>query len=165
MHFHISLRSIPLFFIPFPVFLLLFSYFSITCFPSLLARHGALVVIAFRYSPTTLLPSYIFQIFSSNLSKPITRGGIKWSLCRSNSLGTSHSTQGRDDSSSSSTAGLHCTVLHSSIYRCAVRPYVAINISIRYGSKWVTFCCSYVFCHKMVTNGRILVFEVSIEPY
>ena len=35
--------------------------------------------------------------------------------------------------------GLHCTVLHSSIYRCAVRPYVAINISIRYGSEWVTF--------------------------
>merc|ERR1712240_444456 len=108
---------------------------------------------------------YIFQIFSSNLSKPITRGGIKWSLYRSNSLGTSHSTQGRNDSSSSSTAELHCTVLYSSIYRCAVRPYVAINISIRYGSEWVIFCCSYVFCHKMVTNGRILVFEVSIEPY
>ena len=133
----------------------------------LLAPHGAQAVIAFRYYPTLPYPLlyYIFQIFSSNLSKPITRGGIKWSLCRSNSLGTSHSTQGRDDSSSSSTAGLHCTVLHSSIYRCAVRPYVAINISIRYGSKWVTFCCSYVFCHKMVTNGRILVFEVSIEPY
>ena len=61
--------------------------------------------------------------------------------------------------------GLHCTVLHSSIYRCAVRPYVAINISIRYGSEWVTFFCSYVFCHKMVTNGQILEFEVSIEPY
>ena len=60
--------------------------------------------------------------------------------------------------------GLHCTVLQSSIYRCAVRPYVAINISIRYGSKRVTFFCSYVFCHKMVTNGRILEFEVSIEP-
>ena len=107
---------------------------------------------------------YIFQIFSSNLSKPITRGGIKWSLCRSKSLGTSYSTQGQDDSSSSSTTGLHCTVLHSSIYRCDVRPYVAINISIRYGSEWVTFFCSYVFCHKMVTNGRILEFEVSIEP-
>ena len=53
----------------------------------------------------------------------------------------------------------------TSIYRCDVRPYVAINISIRYGSEWVTFCCSYVFCHKMVNNGRILVFEVSIEPY
>ena len=38
--------------------------------------------------------------------------------------------------------------------------YVAINISIRYGSEWVTFCC-----HKMVNNGWILVFEVSIEPY
>merc|ERR1712240_8703 len=111
----------------------------------------------------TLLPSYIFQIFSSNLSKPITRGGIKKSLCRSNSLGTSHSTQGRNDSSSSSTAELHCTVLYSSIYRCAVRTYVAINISIRYGNEWVIFCCSYVFCHKMVTNGRILEFEVSIE--
>ena len=51
---------------------------------------------------------YIFQIFSSNLSKPMSRGGINWSLCGSNSLGTSHSTQGRDDSSSSSTTGLHC---------------------------------------------------------
>ena len=40
---------------------------------------------------------------------------------------------------------------------------LAINISIRYGSEWVTFCCSYIFCHKMVTNGRILVFEVSIR--
>ena len=84
----------------------------------LLAPHGALAVIAFRYSPTTLL-YYIFQIFSLNLSKPITRGGIKWCLCRSNSLGTSHSTQGRNDSSSSSTAGLHCTVLYSTIYRFA----------------------------------------------
>ena len=72
-----------------------------------LAPHGALAVIAFRYYPTTL-PSYIFQIFSSNLLKPITRGGINWSLCGSNSLGTSHSTQGRDDSSSSSIAGLNC---------------------------------------------------------
>ena len=36
---------------------------------------------------------------------PISRGGINWSVCRSNSLGTSHSTQGPDDSfSSSSTA-------------------------------------------------------------
>ena len=62
---------------------------------------------------------------------------------------------------------LLCTVLHSSIYRCAVCLYVAINISIRYGSEWVTFSCSYVLllCHKMVTNGRILEFEVSIELY
>ena len=43
--------------------------------------------------------------------------------------------------------------------------HVTINISIRYGSEWVTFGCSYVFCHKMVTNGQILVFEVSIEHY
>ena len=69
-----------------------------------------------------------------NLNVTFARGGIKKSLCRSNSLGTSHSTQGKNDSSSSSTAELHCTVLYSSIYRCAVRPYVAINISIRYGS-------------------------------
>ena len=43
---------------------------------------------------------YIFQIFSSNLSNPSSRGGIVSDLCRSKSLGTSHSTQGRDDSSS-----------------------------------------------------------------
>ena len=73
---------------------------------SLLAPHGAQAVIAFRYPP--LLPYYNFQIFSSNLSKPMSRGGINWSLCGSNSLGTSHSTQGRDDSSSSSIAGLNC---------------------------------------------------------
>ena len=84
---------------------------------NLLALHRAIAVIAFSHYSTTNLLLYTFQIFSSNLSKPITRGGIKWSLCRSNSLGTSHSTQGRDDSSS--TAGLHCTVLYSTIYRCA----------------------------------------------
>merc|ERR1711895_317637 len=50
----------------------------------------------------------IWKIYSSNLSKPMSRGGINWSLCGSNSLGTSHSTQVRDDSSSSSIAGLHC---------------------------------------------------------
>merc|ERR1711873_49947 len=56
-------------------------------------------------------------------------------------------------------------ILYTSIYRCDVRMYVAINISIRYSSEWVTFCCSYVFCYKMVNNERILVFEVSMEPY
>ena len=94
-----------------------------------------------------------------------TGGGFSSDLCRSNSLGTSHSTKGRDDSSSSSTAGLYCTVLLSTLYRCAVHMYVAIKISIRYGSEWVTFCCSYVYCHKMVSDGWMLVFEVSIELY
>ena len=59
---------------------------------------------------------------------------------------------------------LYCTVLLSTIYRCSLRLYITINISIRYGSERVTFCCSYIFCHKMVTNGKILEFEVSIEP-
>ena len=77
------------------------------------------------------------------------------------------------------TAALHCTVLHSTILYCTTLyytvlyftllyigvPRVVINISIRYGSEWVTFCCSYVFYHKMFTNGGILDFEVSIEPY
>ena len=52
---------------------------------------------------------------------------INRSLCRSNSLGTSHSTQGWDDFSSS-TAALHFTVLHSthglnilSKYRAIIR--------------------------------------------
>ena len=106
------------------------------------------------------------QIFSSNLSNPISRGGINWSLCRSKSLGNSHSTHRQNDISSSSTAGLYILyILYISIYRCDVCRYVALNISIRYGNEWVTFFCSYVFCHKMVNNGRILVFEVSIEPY
>ena len=50
---------------------------------------------------------------------PISRGGIKWLVCRSNSLGTSHSTQGQDEFSSSFTTLLHYTILHSAIYRCA----------------------------------------------
>merc|ERR1711873_186869 len=103
-------------------------------------------ILPYPTLPYPSLPYYIFQIFSSNLLNPMSRGGIKKSLCRSNSLRTFHSTQGRNDSSSSSTAELHCTVLYSSIYRCAVCPYVAINISIRYGSEWVIFCCSYVRC-------------------
>ena len=59
---------------------------------------------------------------------------------------------------------LDCTVIYYTVLNIGV-PRVVINISIRYGSDWVTFCCSHVFCHKMVTNGWILVFEVSIEPY
>ena len=39
---------------------------------------------------------------------------------------------------------------------------VAINISIRYGSKLVTYCCSYIFCIKTITCGGILEVEVSI---
>merc|ERR1711954_330949 len=95
----------------------------------LLAPHGAQA-----FSHSTLLLLDIFQIFSSNLSKPMSRGGINWSLCGSNSLGTSHSTQVRDDSSSSSIAGLNCiysilvysyqTVIRklSDIYQTVIRP-------------------------------------------
>ena len=60
---------------------------------------------------------------------------------------------------------VYCTVLHYSKYHNIGLLRSMINISIRYGSEWVKFCCSYVFCPKMVTNGRILEFEVSIEPY
>ena len=69
----------------------------------LLSLHGAHAVTAFSQYYYSL--SYIFQIFSSNLSNLISRGGINLSLCRSNSLGASHSTQGQDDFSSSSTTG------------------------------------------------------------
>ena len=41
----------------------------------LLALHGAQAFIAFSYS-TTLLLYYLFQIFSSNLSNPISKGAI-----------------------------------------------------------------------------------------
>ena len=47
----------------------------------LLALHGAQSFVAF-YSTTITLVFYVSQIFSSNLSKTITIGGIKWSLCR-----------------------------------------------------------------------------------
>ena len=30
---------------------------------------------------------------------------------------------------------------------------------------WATYCCFNIFCYKMITRVRILVFEVSIEPY
>ena len=74
---------------------------------------------------------------------------------------------------------LYFTVLYSTIHYCNTHYYtvlyytllyicvqhLTINITIRDGSEWVIFCCSYVFCHKMVTNIWILVFEVSIEPY
>ena len=125
---------------------------------------------------------------------PISRGGINWSVCRSNSLGTLHSTHWPVHASSRNwrkldlrglrrmnwtTAALHCTVLHSTILYYTTLyytvlyytllyigvPRVTINISIRYSSEWITFCCSYLFCHKRVTNGHILVFEVPIEPY
>ena len=115
---------------------------------------------------------------------PIFRGGINWPVCRSNSLGTIHSTHWPVHTSSRNwrkldlrglsrmnwtTAALHCTVLHSNILYCTTLyytvlyytllnkgvPYVAIDISIRYGSEWVTFCYSYVYCHKMVTDWRI----------
>ena len=59
---------------------------------------------------------------------------------------------------------LYCTVLCYTLLNIGV-PCVAMNISIRYGSEQVMICCSYVFCHKMVLNGQILVFEVSIELY
>ena len=75
------------------------------------------------------------------------------------------------------TVALHCTALHSTILYFNTLYYtvlyytllyigmlrVTIDIPIRSGSEEVKFCCSYVFCHKMVTNGWILVFEVSIE--
>ena len=93
---------------------------------TLLPPYGAQAVIAFRYYYSTLL-SYIFQIFSSNLSNPISRGGINWSRCRSNSLRTSHSTKRQDDSSSSSTAKVsystvlyYITVYYNIIYVCCV---------------------------------------------
>merc|ERR1711895_372415 len=76
--------------------------------------------------PPTLLPyQYIFQIFSSNLSNLSSRGGINWSLCRSKSLGTSHSTQRPDDSSSSSTVlslSLSLSVLQYTVLKCNTVP-------------------------------------------
>ena len=59
---------------------------------------------------------------------------------------------------------LYYTVLYYTLLYIDVQRIMK-NISIRYGSEWVTFCCSYVLCHKMVTNGPILEFEVSTELY
>ena len=40
--------------------------------------------------------------------------------------------------------------------------YIMINTSSKYGSEQITFCGSYVMCHKMI-NKQILEFEESIE--
>ena len=95
-------------------------------------------VLVIFFLQILLFSSFIHQLpLYTRLCKSIysPKTGINWSVCSTESLGTSHSTQGQDDSSSSSTAGLYCTVLHSTIYRCAVHPYIAINIYIRYGSE------------------------------
>ena len=176
----------------------------------LLLLYSRIVAILSPQPPLFLHLSFCLLLHGPFLSpqtsqiqfSPISRGGINWSVCRSNSLGTLHSTHWPVHASSRNwrkldlrglrrmnwtTAALHCTVLHSTILYCTTLYYtvlyctllystvldstiygvrrVMINISIRYGSEWVTFCRSYVFCHKMVTNGRILVFEVSIESY
>ena len=59
---------------------------------------------------------------------------------------------------------LDCTVLYYILLYIDVQR-VTINISIRHGIKWVKYCYSYLFCHKAITYGEILEFEVSIEPY
>ena len=124
----------------------------------LLFLHSSRVVACF--SPQTS------QIQFSLISK----GGINLSVCRSDSLGTSHSTQKCHESLSftiwelNSPKLLYCIVLYYTLLYIGV-PHYPINISFRYSSDGVTYCCSYLFCHKMVTNGGILVFEVSIEQY
>ena len=59
---------------------------------------------------------------------------------------------------------LHCAVLYETLLYIDML-FVAINISIRYGSKWVTYCCSYIFHNKTIICEWILEFEVSIDPY
>ena len=54
---------------------------------------------------------------------------------------------------------LHCTILYYNLLYIGVS-HDTINISIRYGSEWVTYVCSYIFCHKTFTSGQILVFQV-----
>ena len=58
---------------------------------------------------------------------------------------------------------LYCTTLYYTVMYYTVLfigvSRVAINIYIRYGSEWVTFCCSYEFCYIMITNGWILEFH------
>ena len=58
----------------------------------LLAPHGAQAFTAFSYYSTTTTLLYIIQIFSSNLSNPSSRGGIKWSLYSIESMGITYST-------------------------------------------------------------------------
>ena len=78
---------------------------TILCFPSLTAAITAVTagVPELLHGPflspqPPLSPVFSFCIslhgpFLSPQTSPISRGGINWSLCRSNSLGTSHSTQ------------------------------------------------------------------------
>ena len=83
------------------------------------------VLLHFPTVPTVIVTKLLHSPIHSHQTSqiqfsPISGEGINWSVCRSNSLGTSHSRQGWDDSSSSFTARLHYTVLHSTIYRCTV---------------------------------------------
>ena len=74
---------------------------------------------------------------------PISRGGINWSVCRSNSLGTLHSTHWPVHASPRNrrkldlwglrrmnwtTAALHCTVLHSNILYCTTSTIYRCNM-------------------------------------
>ena len=148
----------------------------------LLLLYSRIVAILSPQPPLFLHLSFYLLLHGPFLSpqtsqiqfSPISRGDINCSVCRSNSLGTLYSTCWPVHASSKNwrkldlrglrrmnwtAAALHCTLLYIGV------PCVTINVSIRYGSEWVTFCCSYIFCHKMVTYGQILLFEVSIEPY
>ena len=118
-------------------------------------------------------------LFSSNLSNPSTGGGINWSVCSSNSLGTSHSRQGRDDSSSSSPVGVPYTGMRwlllllyccSALYRDEMTlppPQFSLSLSLSLSVNWggVRYFSSSLFCDKMITSGWILEFKVSIQLY
>ena len=86
-------------------------------------------------------------IFSSNLWNQISRGGTNWSVCRSNFLGTLHSTHWPVHASSRywrkldlrglrrmnlTTSALHFTVLHSTILYCTTLYYTILYYTLLY---------------------------------
>ena len=64
------------------------------------ASNVTIIFLIILLTLNIILLLMLVYLFSSNLSNSSTGGGISSDLCRSNSLGTSQSRQGRDDSSS-----------------------------------------------------------------
>ena len=102
---------------------------------------------------------FLWGLLLNGLTGAFLKTLKQYAVCSSNSLGTSHSRQGWDDSSSSSPAVVFyigtkwLLLLHSSL---------SLSLMEMGG---VRYFCSSLFCDKMITSGWILEFKVSIRPY
>ena len=108
--------------------------------------------------------AFVGYSFSSNLSNLIFRGGINWSVCRSNSLGTINSTHRPVHASPRNrrkldlrglrrmnwtTAALHCTVLHSTILYCTTLYYTVLYYTLLYCTVLHSAIYRCALCHDI----------------